>query len=206
MVKKNKKNKKDKMKQLSKKALTQKILGIFRNNPQKTYNYKQIASSLEIKDEGTRKMIFKILDDLYNQEILTTIKPGKYKLVSKGGYITGTVDLTQKGAGYIVSDTLEEDVFVSQSNLNHALNGDTVKVYLYARKKKRQPEGEVVEIIKRARNNIVGVIQISENYAFVVANKKQIPYGSEWLDTLESEFHLTLDFSKRELEQLFNKK
>src|SRR6056297_2805846 len=99
MVKKNKKNKKDKMKQLSKKALTQKILGIFRNNPQKTYNYKQIASSLEIKDEGTRKMIFKILDDLYNQEILTTIKPGKYKLVSKGGYITGTVDLTQKGAG-----------------------------------------------------------------------------------------------------------
>ncbi len=177
MVKKNKKNKKkNKIKQLSKKALTQKILGIFRNNPQKTYNYKQIASALDIKDEGTRRMIFKILDDLYNQEILTTIKPGKYKLVSKGGYITGKVDLTQKGAGYIVSDTLEEDVFVSQSNLNHALNGDTVKVYLYARKKKRQPEGEVVEIIKRARNNIVGVIQISENYAFVVANKKQIPY------------------------------
>ena len=49
--------------------------------------------------------------------------------------ITGTVDMTRMGYGFISSDDMEDDVFVSAKNLNTALHGDKVKVWLYAKEK-----------------------------------------------------------------------
>jgi len=51
-----------------------------------------------------------------------------------------------------------------------------VKVYLYAKCRGRQPEGEVVEILKKSNKNFVGVIEISKNFAFMIANSRQMPY------------------------------
>jgi len=173
-----KKSKKGKKKNtgLTKPQLTNMIMGLFANNPDKTYNYKQISKQLDIKDPAERGLITVILYELRDYGTLVETSRGKFKLIQQGGYITGTVDLTVRGAGYIISDESEEDVFVTQSNLSHALNGDTVKVYLYAKKKGKQPEGEVVEILSRANVNIVGVIEVSKNFAFVAANTKQMPY------------------------------
>jgi len=47
---------------------------------------------------------------------------------------------------------------------------------LYAKKRGKQPEGEVIEIIKSANVNIVGVIDISKTFAFIIANTRQMPY------------------------------
>lgn len=174
--KKKSKDKKDKRKQLNKKTLTNKVLGVFTNNPENTYNYKQLSKELSIKDMSGKQLLVKVLEDLTASEVLKEIRRGKYKLQSSGGYITGKVDLTASGAGFIITDELEQDVYVTQQNLNHALNGDKVKVYLYARKKKSRPEGEVVEIIERSQKQIVGVVEISKNYAFLVANNRQMPY------------------------------
>ena len=162
---------------LSKKILTGKVIGIFTNNPDKVFNYKQIAKKVNADDEPSRALINAILIELRDLGSLVEIGRGKYKIVTQGGgYITGKVELTLRGTGYIISDESDEDVFVTQSNLNHALSGDTVKVYLYAKKRGKQPEGEVVEIIQRANENIVGVIEISKTFAFMTANTKQMPY------------------------------
>ncbi|MFO7939083.1 MAG: ribonuclease R [Bacteroidales bacterium] len=173
--KKNKDNK-DKRKQLNKKALTNKVLGVFTNNPDSAFNYKQLAKELNLKDMSEKQLLVKVLDDLAASEVLKEARRGKYTMQSSGGYITGTVDLTASGAGFIITDELEQDVYVTQQNLNHALNGDKVKVYLYARKKKSRPEGEVVEIVERSQKQIVGVVDISKNYAFLVSNSRRMPY------------------------------
>lgn len=171
-----KKGKRKSSKRLNKQILTNKVIGLFTNNPTKTYNYKQIAKQFDVKDEGQKALISAILYELHDYGSLVEISRGKFKLATQGGYIEGTVDLTMKGAGYIVSDDCDEDIFVTQSNLNHALNGDVVKVYMYAKKRGRQPEGEVVEIIKRSNDNIVGVVEVSKTFAFMIANSKQMPY------------------------------
>ena len=62
------------------------------------------------------------------------------------------------------------------SNLKHALNGDKVKVLVYARRKNSRPEGEVVEIVEKKKATFVGTIQLSENYAFLLPGGKQMPY------------------------------
>jgi ribonuclease R len=161
---------------LNKKILTNKIIDLYKNESNKLFNYKQIAKKFEITDDSTKGLITAILYELRDLGTLVEISRGKFKFTSQGGYITGIVDLTMKGAGYIISEECDEDVFVSQSNLNHALNGDEVKVYLYAKKRGRQPEGEVVEIIKKSKENFVGVVEVSKNFAFMTANTRQMPY------------------------------
>lgn len=160
----------------NRKSLENLIVGIFSNNPEKTFNYKQVSRQLEIKEMGVKQLVVGILYDLTDLDFLHEVSTGKFKLKSKIGHITGTVDMTARGAAFIVSDDLEEDVFVSQANLNRALHGDIVKVYLYARRKSKQPEGEVVEIVKRKKTTFVGIIEISKNYAFLISDSRQMPY------------------------------
>ena len=161
---------------LNKKVLTNKIIGLYKKEPSKLFNYKQIAKQFEITDDSTKGLITAILYELRDLGTLVEISRGKFKYSLQRAYIIGIVDLTMKGAGYIISEECDEDVFVSQSNLNHALNGDEVKVYLYAKKRGRQPEGEVVEIIKKSRDTFVGVVEVSKNFAFMTANSRQMPY------------------------------
>jgi ribonuclease R len=172
-----KKNKgKAKAQTFNKRTLSGSIIGIFSNDPAKTYNYKQLAGELLLKSSEEKKLISKVLRDLKDEGHLEEIYTGKYKLKSAGGYITGKIDIANAGYGFLVSDSLEEDVFISQKNLHHALHGDTVKVYLYAKKKKLRPEGEVVQIVEHARDTFVGTIEILDRYAFCLADSKQMPY------------------------------
>jgi ribonuclease R len=171
-----KRKKHKKAKTLSKSQLMDKILGQFSNHPSKTLNYKQIAKMLNVHDMHTKRLIVSLLNDLVDQEHLAEVYRGKFKLKSKGGYITGTVDLSSKGYAHIISEDIEDVVFVSKENLNHALHEDKVKVFLYAKRKTRHYEGEVTEVIERAKSTFVGIVEISDNYAFLIPNHKTMPF------------------------------
>jgi len=160
----------------NKQSLMEQVMEVFAKSPAKTLNYKQIASSLEIKDMGIKRLIVSILYDLVALDQLSEISTGKYKLKAKMGTIEGVVDMTSRGAAYIVSEEIEEDIFISPANTNRALHGDIVKVFLFARKKSKQPEGEIVEVIKRKKTSFVGVIQISKNFAFLVPIGRNMPH------------------------------
>jgi ribonuclease R len=176
MSKKKKKKGLDKQLMINLKSLKENILSIFNADPAQPLNYKQIAKQLRIDDSETRELIHKALESLCQAEYIEEIHRGKYQLTKRQAYVTGIVDLARNGYGFIVSDEYPEDIFVSMRNLNHALHGDKVKVYLFAKSKKSRPEGEVVEIIKRAKDTIVGIIEVSKNFAFLVPDAKQIPF------------------------------
>lgn len=172
-----KRDRRNKSKQLTKKEITNKIIGIFSKNAAKSNNYKQIAKLLDVTDAVTKLLITDVLHELTEEEFLVEIYTGKFKLKSKGGYIVGTVDLTSTGSAYIISDDIEEDVFVSQKNLKKALNNDKVKVYCYARKRNYRIEGEVIEIIERVKTSFVGIVEVSQNFAFLIPDNKKMPYN-----------------------------
>jgi len=173
-----KKDKKRKSSQTSynRNSLTDAIMGIFTKNPNATLNQKQIERFLEMHDNNAKRLISDTLEFLKGRDDLLEIYPGKYKLKSKGGYILGTVDMTQHGYAFITSDDFKEDIFVSRDNLNHSLNGDHVKVYLCAHKKGKRVEGEVVEILERARTTFVGIVEVSQHFAFLNCGLKDMPY------------------------------
>ena len=148
------------------------IQDVFFNNPTKTFNYKQLSTLLGITKKSGRQTIQLQLIDLAVTGFLSEVTTGRYKMIARGAYITGKVDMTASGAAYIIPEDGGEDVFVSQNNLKHALNGDVVKVLQYARRKSYRPEGEVIEIVKRKRDLFVGTLEVSGNFAFLITDSK----------------------------------
>jgi ribonuclease R len=124
------------------------------------------------KDHGQLQLVNVVLQELRDAEALVETERGKYQLKSQGGTVTGMMELNSKGYGQVSSEELEEPVFVSAANMNHALDGDKVRVRLYARRKRSNPEAEVIEVIERAKTTFVGTIEISQFSAFLVPNKK----------------------------------
>jgi ribonuclease R len=165
-----------KSERINKKELYNSILAVFSAHPNKALNYKQLSSALLITDSAEKRLITEILYELKSRELLDEISTGKFRLKARGGTVIGTVDIARGGYGYIVSESFKEDIFVSQNNLNHALNGDTVKVLVYAHRKSRSLEGEVVEIIERARETFVGTIEIADRFAFLVPDSRHMPF------------------------------
>lgn len=167
---------KGKKKEIPKKALFGQVLATLNENAGQQFNYRQIAKRLNISDEYEKKMISEILQELKSQGAVQEINHGKYSVKAKRGHITGTVDLTRSGYGFISSDEMEDDVFVSANNLHTALHGDTVKVMLFAKRKGARPEGEVVEIIERSRTTFVGTVELMPNFAFLIPDSKNMPF------------------------------
>ncbi len=151
-----------------------KILKILSKEANKPFNYKQIAARLEVDDTKSRNEIIKDLKILASKKQIIEIEPGKYIVKAQSqDYYEGTIDMTSRKTAYFISDDFEEDVFIPTNNLNHALDGDKVKVYVYNRRKGKRPEAEVIEIIERNRSEFVGVIDVQKNFAFVTtANAK----------------------------------
>ncbi len=162
-----KKNKKNK-------DFSHKILKLLSNHPEKTYNYKQIAAKFEVDDTQSRNEIIKELKVLTSSKKIIETEPGKFMIkAASRDYYEGKIDMTARKSAYFVCPDFEEDVFIPTNNLNHALDGDTVKVYVYNRRSGKRPEGEVVEVVERKKTEFVGVIDIQKNFAFVVtANAK----------------------------------
>lgn len=151
-----------------------KILKILSKDANKPLNYKQIAAKLDVDDTKSRNQIIKDLKLLAAQKKILEAEPGQYliKAVSQD-YHEGKIDMTSRKTAYFVSPDFEEDVFIPNNNLNRALDGDTVKVYVYNRRSGKRPEGEVIEVIERHKEEFVGVIDIQKNFAFVsTANPK----------------------------------
>ncbi|MFE3872338.1 ribonuclease R [Flavobacterium sp. ZS1P70] len=156
------------------KDFSDKILKILSQSANKAFNYKQIGAKLELDDTQSRNQIIKDLKILASQDKIIESEPGKYlvKAVSKD-YYEGKIDMTGRKTAYFVCSELEEDVFIPTNNLNHALDKDIVKVYVYNKRKGKKPEGEVIEVIERNKTDFVGVIDIQANFAFVsTANPK----------------------------------
>ncbi len=166
-----KRNRKPVKKQLD---FSDKILKILSQNENKVFNYKQIGAKLELDDTQSRNQIIKDLKLLASQKKIEEVEPGKYFVVGTNqDYYEGKIDMTGRKTAYFVCQELEEDVFIPTNNLNHALDGDTVKVYVYNRRKEKKEEGEVIEVIERKKTDFVGVIDIQKNFAFVsTANPK----------------------------------
>jgi ribonuclease R len=156
----------------NKKKLKSAILSILYETPGKTVNYRQISGMLGINDPETRKLINVVLQELADGETLDQISRGKFKLKAKTGTATGIVEMQPKGFAYVNSEELDQPVLISSSNLKHAMSGDKVRIHVYARRKKHDLEGEVTEILERAKTVFVGTIQVSRNFAFLIPTGK----------------------------------
>ena len=144
-----------------------KVISVFKENPSKLFNYKQIAAKLNIRDTQKRNSVIKALGQLSAQKIINQKEPGKYVFqAEKRDYIEGTLEMTSSGNAYLLLSD-QEDVFIARRNTNKALDGDHVLVYQSKRRNNGKKEGEVVEIIQRASQDYIGILERKKDFGFV---------------------------------------
>lgn len=157
---------------INKRELKKIVLEYCYTDPKRIFNYKQVCAHIRVNDPATRQLVSVVLQELSDDGYLDQQQRGKFILKERTGYVIGTLEMTQKGYAFLISEEMDDDVFIAGPNLNKALNGDKVRVFINAKRKRKQPEGEVVEIIERAKTNFVGTITLSKNYAFLVPTGK----------------------------------
>jgi ribonuclease R len=156
-------------------VLTQMVLDIFEQNGNTALNYKQVSTKLNIRDPESRTTILEILKEEAEKGTLKEISAGKFQLLELKTFIEGIVDLTNDGSAFIVTDDeFESDIFVAPRKLRTALNGDRVKVYVYAKSKGSRKEGEVIEILHRNKMEFTGIVKLSERFAFFIPDDRKM--------------------------------
>ena len=150
------------------------ILTVLKADRNKALNYKQIAAKLNVNDASSRNQIIKNLARLASKGDIEEVDRGKFKIVVTSEYYTGILDVSSRGNGYVICDAFEEDVHIASNNINKALNGDEVEFYVFKRRHRGKIEGEITQILKRAKTEFVGVIQIHNSYAFVIPDDSKM--------------------------------
>ena len=173
----NKKNNKKggKRKALKLKDITRKILKVFRQHQGQPLNYKQISGKLKITDANGRQEIIRKIESLKAEGRVEEQDRGKFTLKAEKQHIFGKVDMKANGSAYIISEELDKDVYIPRGSTNHALHNDLVEVYLYRRRKQGRQEGEIVNVVERAKIDFVGQIEISGRFAFVIPDSIKMP-------------------------------
>lgn len=101
-------------------------------------------------------------------------KSNTFRAVKISSLITGKLHVKTHGYGFLLTPEGEEDIFISLKNMGIALDGDEVKVQLFAGTAKKRPEGKVVEVIERRRQYIVGTLKKGKHYYFLVPDDLKI--------------------------------
>ncbi len=154
--------------------LSQSILNVLRAEPNKDFNYKQVCGKLSITDSSGRNQVIKKLHLLKTKGNVEEVDRGKFKILKAIDYYTGTIDISSRGTGYVITKELQEDIMIPKKSVGQALNGDEVEVYVYHRRRGQQPEGEITKVIKRKKTEFVGEIQVHEKFAFVKVSDHKV--------------------------------
>jgi len=173
-MKKNKKNKKSGRGDFSNSKLFDLILLIFRENPNKKLNYKQVSKILKVKEMGVKIQIIDVIKEMVVSGALTEEQRGSYRLLEKTSTIITSIKNTNSRGSYANIDE-ENEVFIPKEYAQFALAGDEVEVLLFPKRKNKQ-EGEIITIIKRKKEEFVGVIDNSSSNYFLITDDRKISF------------------------------
>ena len=173
-MKKNKKNKGSVKGGFSNSKLFDLILLVFRENPNKKLNYKQVSKILKVKEMGLKIQIIDVIKEMVISGTLAEEQRGSYRLLEKTSTLITTIKNTNSRGSYANIDE-ENEVFIPKEYAQFALAGDEVEILLFPKRKNKQ-EGEIIKIIKRKKEEFVGIIDDSSFNYFLITDDRKVSF------------------------------
>ena len=174
MAKKKEKKEKKAGKRMSKKELAALLIDFFHAKSSEILSMKYIFSELRLTTHPQKMLCVDILHDLLDDDYISEIEKGKFRLNNHGTEMIGTFQRKSNGKNSFIPEEGGEPVFVAERNSAHAMNNDKVKITFYAKRKNREAEGEVIEILERANDTFVGTLEVAKSYAFLVTENRTL--------------------------------
>ena len=161
-------------------TVREKILALLHAPDYRPQDRNEISRTLGLKGRE-RVAVRKTLRELEHAGEIVRIRQNRYVLPSEADLITGKLSIHQAGYGFLVPEKAgEPDIFIAAENTGTAMNGDRVVARISRdipsrRAKDRQrSEGRVIRILERARDTIVGTLQHSRNFYYVVPDDPRL--------------------------------
>lgn len=154
---------------LNKKQLKENVLSFLSSRPRETFTLKQLLSSLKLTSHPLKILCVDVLNELIDEEHIFRNYEGEIAYNNQNTQVAeGIFKRTAGGRNFVETDEGLIVTIYDESTLR-ALNGDRVKVTMFAAKRKSDKvKGEVIEIIKRSDKPFVGELHINHDIAFLV--------------------------------------
>ena len=158
--------------------IREQILALLVSPSYRPLDKRELAKALGRKS-GVRMGLNQALRELERSGEIARIRKNRYVLPAEADLVTGTLSIHQAGYGFLITEKPgEPDIFVAAENTGTAMHSDRVVVRItrdpaYARAKGRR-EGRVIRILERAHDTIVGTLQHSRNFYYVVPDDPRI--------------------------------
>jgi ribonuclease R len=159
-------------------ALREEFEAFFAVNHSRAFTAEEILGHYDVENPNEQDFYIAIIEELVQQGIVGKNAQGQYLQKADKDVFVGKFDHVNPRYGFVRVDASQPDVFVDEDGLNGAMDGDLVKITLLGPKYRRgeNPEGRIIEILQRGREEIVGKIKVSANYALVTPDARRI-YG-----------------------------
>jgi len=156
------------------------LADFFLNEESRFVSFKQLKKKFgsrfhkgELYDAVHDLVSIGFLEERSNQYRHTASKLPDSESANRKDVIEGVLDVTQRGHAYLVSEQSKQDVWIEKRNVSNALDGDVVKIMLTKRKGNKL-EGKVIEVVRRAKETFVGVVQRFGDQLFFKPDDKSI--------------------------------
>src|SRR6266542_5802807 len=161
--------------------IREQILGLLRRKDYRPLNKIDIARKLRLA-ASERVVLRKTLRQLERAGEIARIRKNRYVLPAEADLVTGKLSIHQAGYGFLTTETPgQADIFIAAENTGTAMHGDRVVARITRDAVPRRPkdrqgrsEGRVIRILKRARNTVVGTLQHSRNFYYVVPDDPRL--------------------------------
>ena len=155
------------------------VLAFLQENPGRGYQIKQILKSVGVRDAISKGKVTDVIFSMADRGIIKRLRNGAFTSEKELETLIGVVDSVNARFAYVVLERKEdeeetEDIWVAKEDLLGAMDDDEVKVVLKAKRHGKHPEGKVVEILTRYRDEFVGRLEMSTRYGFVIPDFKKM--------------------------------
>lgn len=135
--------------------MKQNLIDIFNNSSYAPFTFDELLKISKYQENELKDL----LKELKEEYIIYESKRHRFGLLKQFGLYIGTIDIKEKGYGFISSDDFDEELFVPKPYINTALNKDKVMFRVIKYNDHEKDEAEVVKVIERNLKFVIGEIK-----------------------------------------------
>lgn len=147
------------------------VFSFMNSEDYKPLKFKEMVTVLQVP-RNEKEDLREVLESLMSDGKITIDVKGKFN-VSQGNVKVGTFIGTSRGYGFVEIEGEDEDIFIPESATKGALHNDTVQVAIRGIKTGKRREGEIVQIVERKNDEVVGTFAKSKNFGFVIPDSQK---------------------------------
>jgi len=153
----------------------QELLDFMRETAYRPMTAQELAQAFGVPDAEGFKELLRLLNRLEDEGNIYRNRHNRYGIPERMNLIRGRLQTHPKGFGFLIPDDRDQpDIHIHANDMRGAMNNDLVLGRITGKNHAGKPEGEIIKIVKRANETVVGLLESHEHFAFVIPDDKRI--------------------------------